>query len=61
MSFNTGTIGWVEMCDTMKRVGTCWVDDTDRLGRVGVLSGADAHPGPPGPWPGFGLIFFILQ
>ena len=28
VGFNMGTIGWVEISDTMKRVGTGWVDDT---------------------------------
>ena len=37
MGFNTGTIGWVETGDIMKRIGAGWVDDTDGLGRVGAL------------------------
>ena len=37
MGFNTNTIRWLKTGDTMKRVGAGWVDDTDRLGRVGTL------------------------
>ena len=37
MGFNTDTIGWVEMGDTMKQVGADWADDTDGLERVGAL------------------------
>ena len=37
MGFNTGTIGWVETGDTIKRVGAGWVDDTNGLGWVGAL------------------------
>ena len=37
VGFNMGTIRWVKISDTMKRVGTGWVDDTDGLGRVEAL------------------------
>jgi len=37
VGFNTCTIGWVEMGDTMKWVGAGWVDDIYGLGRVGAL------------------------
>ena len=43
MGFNTGTIGWVETGDTIKRVGAGWVDDTDGLGRYGSRSARKLH------------------
>ena len=43
MGFNTGTIGWVETGDTIKRVGAGWVDDTDGLGRYDSRSARKSH------------------